>query len=91
MRMMQKLAIIYHVTGCLKCRITARIRMNCGVQVETVNIENHPETLQKLKQMGYHSFPVIKMNDGTIWHGLSLKHLLTFLTDRYQTNKSKEK
>ncbi len=53
MRMMQKLAIIYHVTGCLKCRITARIRMNCGVQVETVNIENHPETLQQLKLLLY--------------------------------------
>lgn len=91
MKMRKKLAVIYHVTGCLKCRITARILTNCGVQVETVNIENHPETLQKLKQIGYRSFPVIKMNDGTIWHGLSLKHLLRSLTNRHQTNERKEK
>ncbi|MCM0582019.1 NrdH-redoxin [Weissella diestrammenae] len=73
--MNKKSATIYHVTGCLKCKLTAKLLEQRGITVHLVNVDQQPKEIDRLKQNGIRRLPVIKMSDGQVWTGLNFHQI----------------
>jgi glutaredoxin-like protein NrdH len=60
---------VYTKSNCVQCDMTKRMMDKIGVEYTTVDIEENPEELQKLVDMGYRAAPVVMTEDGEMWSG----------------------
>jgi glutaredoxin-like protein NrdH len=60
---------VYTKSNCVQCDATKRMMDKLGVAYTTVDIEENPEELQKLVDMGYRAAPVVMTEDGEFWSG----------------------
>lgn len=62
---------IYTKNSCQPCRLTKMAFDRAGIQYEEINLDDNPEALQTIKELGYSSAPVVVDADsGMYWSGL---------------------
>lgn len=50
---------MYTKPGCVQCRATARSFEALGIDVVEIDISNDPDAIQKMRDLGYMSAPVV--------------------------------
>ena len=77
--------IVYTKNNCKQCDLTKAFLKRHGIPYREVNVEQDPDTLDKVKAMGYQQVPVVVVpfeyptSGGHHWSGLqpdNLKRLL---------------
>jgi glutaredoxin-like protein NrdH len=64
----KNMVTVYSKTNCQKCKATKRKLQALHVDYQEVNVEDAPETRQKLLGMGFREMPVVDA-DGSMWSG----------------------
>lgn len=59
---------VYTKENCQQCRMTDKALAKAGIAVEHVSLDEHPEALQHVKQLGFMQAPVIE-TDTDAWAG----------------------
>lgn len=61
---------VYTMNNCQPCKMTKRELARLGVSFKEVNLTEHPEELDSLRELGYMSAPVVKTPTDS-WSGFS--------------------
>lgn len=61
--MREDVTVVYSTTKCPQCRAVKRYLTNNEIPYKEVNIEEHPEMGEKLKELGFKNVPVIFPSD----------------------------
>lgn len=73
------------VGDCIKCKAVEIFLRRRGISVEKVMLDENPEAMQYVKELGYSEAPVIVLKDGggviDHWSGFSIERM-TELADR---------
>lgn len=51
--------IIYTRNNCIQCHATKRAMARCGVDFATINLDQHPEMADTLRDQGFRQLPVV--------------------------------
>ena len=73
--------VIYTTPNCTQCMMTAKTMDRLGIVYDKVDLTQHPDLVDKFKEMGYASAPIV-VTDNKIWSGFRLdkiKSLAHFL------------
>ncbi|WP_159626748.1 glutaredoxin domain-containing protein [Actinomyces sp. zg296] len=62
-------ATVYTKENCIACQMTERQFAKAGVDVEVVRLEDHPEVVERAREMGLMSAPLVATPDGRITSG----------------------
>ncbi|QKD79449.1 MULTISPECIES: glutaredoxin domain-containing protein [Actinomyces] len=62
-------ATVYTKENCIACQMTERQFARAGVDVEVVRLEDHPEVVERAREMGLMSAPLVATPDGRITSG----------------------
>ncbi len=62
-------ATVYTKDNCIACEMTKRQFSKAGVDVEVVRLEDHPEVVERAKEMGLMSAPLVATPDGRMTAG----------------------
>jgi len=62
--------IVFTKNNCSQCDATKRKLKDLNVEFDEINIEDNPEYLTKLKEMGFRSAPVVLTPSGA-WSGFN--------------------
>lgn len=60
---------LYVKNNCVQCSMTKKMLDKLGVTYETVNLEETPEALEMILNMGFLSAPVVIASDGNSFAG----------------------
>ena len=80
--------VVYTTPSCVQCGATTRLMDKLEIVYDKVDLTQHPEVLEKFKNMGHASAPIV-VTDNKIWSGFrieKIKSLATFLA----SNEAKE-
>ena len=62
---------IYTKNSCQPCRLTKMAFDRAGIKYEETNLDDNPEAIQTIKDLGYSSVPVVvDEKSGMYWSGL---------------------
>ena len=67
---------VYVKNGCVQCDMTKRTLDNANIDYDTVNLDENPEALTRVKQLGFLSAPVV-ITDTDAWAGFQPEKLAT--------------
>ena len=73
--------VIYTTPNCSQCMMTAKTMDKFGIVYDKVDLTQHPDLLERFKEMGHMSAPIV-VTDKKTWSGLSnekIKSLANFL------------
>lgn len=65
---------VYEKNDCVQCEATKRWLRRMKVEFDTVNVEENPEAMQKVLDMGFQSAPVVITDIGN-WSGFRISKL----------------
>ena len=71
--------IIYHKNGCIQCKMSMKMLDEAGVGYEEINVDDHPEYIDTLKQKGFAALPVVETEDGS-WSGFRPDRLRGYIS-----------
>ena len=54
---------IYSKNNCIQCKITKKLLDNEGANYQEINIDERPEMVEYVKNLGFTAAPVIKSGD----------------------------
>ena len=66
--------VIYTTPNCPQCMMTARTMDQHGIIYDKVDLTQHPDLLDKFKEMGHMSAPIV-VTDKKIWSGFRLEKI----------------
>lgn len=75
---------VYHKYHCAQCLITMRQLEANGIPFEAINIDDHPEYKQQLKDEGFGSTPVVKLDNGKSWSGFQINEVRALIANKAQ-------
>lgn len=64
------MVIVYTKSSCQPCRLTKRAFESKGVEFIEKRVDEDPEALAEIKELGYLRVPVVVAPDGSHWSGL---------------------
>lgn len=67
---------VYTRTNCMQCKFTKRKLDEINVTYEEINIDEVPEALEHVKELGFKSVPVVETENDT-WNGFRPNKLAT--------------
>lgn len=70
-------AIVYSKNNCINCKKTVKLLDNLGASYSLVKIDEDPEALQKVMDMGFRSAPVVVTSEDR-WSGFDEKRIREF-------------
>ncbi|ELY2738747.1 glutaredoxin-like protein NrdH [Cronobacter dublinensis] len=59
---------IYTRNDCVQCHATKRALESRGIAFDTINLDEHPEAIDTLREQGFRQLPVV-MADDMSWSG----------------------
>ncbi|EOT1172016.1 glutaredoxin-like protein NrdH [Cronobacter dublinensis] len=59
---------IYTRNDCVQCHATKRALERRGIAFDTINLDEHPEAIDTLREQGFRQLPVV-MADDMSWSG----------------------
>ena len=59
---------VYEKNNCVQCEATKRWLRRASIEFDTINLEESPEAMDKVKAMGYSAAPVV-ITDVDSWSG----------------------
>ncbi|EOL8986236.1 glutaredoxin-like protein NrdH [Cronobacter dublinensis] len=59
---------IYTRNDCVQCHATKRALESRGIAFDTINLDEHPEAIDTLREQGFRQLPVV-MADDLSWSG----------------------
>lgn len=65
---------VYEKNNCVQCESTKRWLKRAKVEFDTVNVEENPEAMQKILDMGFQAAPVVITDIGN-WSGFRISKL----------------
>ena len=66
--------VIYTTPNCPQCLMTSRTMDKYGIIYDKVDLTQHPDLLDKFKEMGHMSAPIV-VTDKKIWSGFRLEKI----------------
>ena len=71
--------IIYHKNGCIQCKMSMKMLDEAGVGYNEINVDDHPEYIDTLKQKGFAALPVVETESGS-WSGFRPDRLREYIS-----------
>ena len=65
---------VYTKSNCVQCEATKRWLRKGKIEFDTVNLEESPEAMAKIQEMGYSAAPVV-ITDVDSWSGFRISKL----------------
>ena len=65
---------VYEKNNCVQCEATKRWLRRMKLEFETINVEENPEAMQKVLDMGFSSAPVV-ITETDQWSGFRISKL----------------
>jgi len=65
---------VYEKSNCVQCEATKRWLRRAKIEFDTVNLEENPEAMQMVTDMGYTAAPVV-ITDIESWSGFRVSKL----------------
>lgn len=65
---------VYTKHHCPQCRMTKRMLNNMHVDFDEINLDDHPEAIDEVKQLGYKAAPVV-VTETESWSGFEINKL----------------
>lgn len=65
---------VYEKNNCVQCEATKRWLKRSKIEFDTVNVEENPEAMQKILDMGFQAAPVV-ITDVESWSGFRISKL----------------
>jgi len=62
---------VFTKNSCPQCLVTKRHLQKRAVPFEEINIEEHPEWVDRLKALNFSAMPVVLVGDEDVWAGYS--------------------
>lgn len=59
---------VYTTTNCVQCNSTKRMMDKHGIRYDEIALEQHPELIERFKEMGHTSAPIV-VTDIKTWSG----------------------
>jgi len=63
-----KKVIVYTTPNCMQCKTLQKTLDRRGVIFDTINLEQHPEMMEQLQELGFSQAPIVSM-DGFSFSG----------------------
>lgn len=61
---------VFSKADCFPCRITKESLDKLGVSYDEVRVDENPEAMARIKELGYLQVPVVVTPEGDHWSGL---------------------
>lgn len=68
---------MYSRSSCVQCNSTKRFADHKGVELEVINLDDHPERLSEIEHLGYLQAPVLVAENDN-WSGFRPDKLIEF-------------
>ena len=65
---------VYEKNNCVQCEATKRWLRKAKIEFDTVNLEETPQAMAKVQEMGFNSAPVV-ITDVDSWSGFRISKL----------------
>ena len=65
---------VYEKSNCVQCEATKRWLRRAKIEFDTVNLEENPEAMAMVQEMGYSAAPVV-ITDVESWSGFRVSKL----------------
>lgn len=65
---------VYTKTNCVQCDATKRWLKRYGIDFDSINLEESPEAMAKVQELGYSAAPVV-VTDTDSWSGFRISKL----------------
>ena len=62
---------VYTTSNCVQCDMTKRTMTKYGIRYDEIALEQHPELIEKFKELGLMSAPIV-ITDSKKWSGFRL-------------------
>ncbi|EKM6458513.1 glutaredoxin-like protein NrdH [Cronobacter dublinensis] len=76
---------IYTRNDCVQCHATKRALESRGIAFDTINLDEHPEAIDTLREQGFRQLPVV-MADDLSWSGFRPDMINRLRTDSLAAN-----
>ncbi|EOI3464254.1 glutaredoxin-like protein NrdH [Cronobacter dublinensis] len=76
---------IYTRNDCVQCHATKRALESRGIAFDTINLDEHPEAIDTLREQGFRQLPVV-MADDLSWSGFRPDMINRLHTDSLAAN-----
>lgn len=89
---MAKIPVVVHHIGptCVQCNQTKKVLEREGIEYSEVDLREHPELVEKFKEMGHQSAPIVT-TDTKIWSGFRLDKIKSLAQFIRGENKNEHK
>lgn len=67
---------VYTTTSCVQCMSTKRVMTREGIRYDEIALEQHPDLIDKFKDMGHVSAPIV-VTDTKTWSGFRLDKIMS--------------
>lgn len=64
------LITVFSKANCFPCKLTKETMDRLGVKYEELRVDENPEALARIKELGYLQVPVVLTPEGDHWSGL---------------------
>jgi len=65
---------VYSLPACVQCDSTKRMLTREGVEFEEIDLSKSPESMERIKSLGYSQAPVVEAGDQH-WSGFRMERL----------------
>ena len=79
--------VIYTTPNCTQCMMTAKTMDRMGIVYDKVDLTQHPDLIERFKEMGYASAPIV-VTDKKIWSGFRLDKIKSLASFLFEDKKS---
>jgi len=73
---------VFHKNDCIQCKMTMNMLDAADIPFDTVNIDEQPEVAQQLKDEGFKSAPVVKVEgvgENDAWMGFRIDKIRNYI------------
>lgn len=67
---------VHHIgPSCVQCNQTKKLMDQLGIVYVEVDLREHPELVEKFKQMNHLTAPIVTVGENTIWSGFKYERI----------------
>ena len=77
---------VFTTKSCVQCEMTKKQMTKFGIRYDEIALEQHPELIEKFKEMGLMSAPIV-VTDTKRWSGFRLDKIKSLANHLFSENK----
>ena len=77
---------VFTTKSCVQCEMTKKQMTKFGIRYDEIALEQHPELIEKFKEMGLMSAPIV-VTDTKKWSGFRLDKIKSLANHLFSENK----